>query len=240
VVGATDWGDFDATIRRRVIDLAVADPSVIAPDSVGTLERLRGEFPTLPVVIYTTLHAETLRAVVRLARSGVEHVVLYRFDDEPRQFKRLLEGVPGHALGERMLHLLAEPLGRLPVAVARAVESMFRSPERIRSIHELAAAAGMNTRSLYRNLERVGFHSPRSLVVAARLIQAHAYLRDPGRSIKDVSAKTGYRTPFLLNQQMREMTDFTTEQARRELVGEELVSLLARQVRRGRNDHETK
>jgi AraC-like DNA-binding protein len=234
VLAAEDWADFDALARRRVVDLAVADPTIGGGDAVATLERLSVEFPTLPLIVYTSLSSGTLNAVVRLARSGIEHVVLFRFDDEPSRFRRLLEGVPGHALGERMLHLLAEPIGRLPVAVAKAVEVLFKTPGRIQGTDDLAQAAGMNTRTLYRHLERVGFYSPRSLVVASRLIRVHAYLRDPGRSIKDVAAQAGYRSSFLLNRQMREMTGKTTEQARRELDGDELVSILARRVQERR------
>jgi AraC-like DNA-binding protein len=220
-------------VAQQIVDVVVADPSH-GTEPVGTLERVRRDFPSLPVVLYTTLRPAGMKAIIRLARSGVEHVVLYRFDDEPRRFRRLLEGVPGHALGERMLHELSEALGRLPVTVVRAVEDMFRSPDEFKTVQDLAEGAGMNTRTLYRNLESAGLHSPRALVVAARLIQVHAYLRDPGRSIKDVAAKTGYRTPWQLSQQMREMTGITTEEARRELTGEQLVSVLAEQIRRRR------
>ena len=58
--------------------------------------------------------------------------------------------------------------------------------------------------------------------------------QNPGRSIKDVAAKSGYHSPWQLSQQMREMTGRTTEQVRRELDGEALVLLLAEQVRRRR------
>jgi methylphosphotriester-DNA--protein-cysteine methyltransferase len=57
---------------------------------------------------------------------------------------------------------------------------------------------------------------------------------DPGRSIKDVAAKAGYHSPWQLSQQMREMTGLTTEQVRKEVTGDALVSLLAEQVRRRR------
>jgi transcriptional regulator GlxA family with amidase domain len=73
------------------------------------------------------------------------------------------------------------------------------------------------------------------LVVSARLLRAYAYLQDPGRSIKDVAAKTGYHSSWQLSQQMREMTGYTTEQVRRELTGKALVALLGEQVRRRRH-----
>jgi transcriptional regulator GlxA family with amidase domain len=176
----------------------------------------------------------SIKAIVRLAKSGVEHVVLNRFDDEPRRFLDLLEGIPAYSLGERMLVELADPLADLPVTVVRAIDQLFRSPGRFKNAQDLAAAAGMNLRTLYRNLEPAGIFSARALVVSARLLRAYAYLQDPGRSIKDVAAKAGYHSPWQLSQQMRELTGRTTDQVRRELNGEALVTLLAEQVQRRR------
>jgi AraC-like DNA-binding protein len=185
-------------------------------------------------VVYTSLAPSGIKAIVRLAKSGVEHVVLSRFDDEPRKFLELIEGIPAFALGDRMLQELAGPLSCLPVVVVRAIDQLFRSPARFRNAQDLAEVAGMNLRTLYRNLEPAGIFSARSLVVSARLLRAYAYLMDPGRSIKDVAAKAGYHSPWQLSQQMREMAGLTTEQVRKELNGEALVALLAEQVRRRR------
>ncbi len=226
------WAELTANVQRRVADVVVADPAADGTVRVEALEQLRRQFPSLQVVVYTVLAPATLKAVVRLARCGIEHVVLSRFDDEPRRFLELLEGIPANALGDRMLLELAKPLAALPVMVSRAIDQLFRSPAQFRNVRDLAAAAGMNMRTLYRNLEPAGFHSPRLLVVVARLLRAYAYLQDPGRSIKDVASKGGYHSPWQLSQQMKELTGRTTEQIRHEIDGEALVSLLADQVRR--------
>lgn len=217
-----------------MFDLLVADPAADSrPDVVGLL-RIIQQFPSLPVVVYTALAPATLKVVVQLARHGVEHVVLNRFDDEPRRFRELLERVPAHALAEVMLRELAEPLAALPVVVCRAVEQLFRSPGEFRSAQDLAAAAGMNSRTLYRNLQPAGLYSPRMLVVCARLLRAYAYLQDPGRSIKEIAVKAGYHSPWQLAQQMREVTGLTPRGVRRGMETQEFVSLLARELRRGK------
>lgn len=229
------WSELQSTVHHQTTDVIVADPSVTGSVQVDALEYLRRHYPTLPIVVYTQLAPASIKAIVRLAKSGVEHVVLNRFDDEPRKFLELLESIPGYALGDRMLLELAGPLSCLPVMVVRAIDQLFRSPARFKNAQDVAAAAGMNLRTLYRNLEPAGIFSARALVVSARLLRAYAYLQDPGRSIKDVAAKTGYHSSWQLSQQMREMTGYTTEQVRRELTGEALVSLLAEQVRRRRH-----
>jgi len=211
---AADWDALEAGVRSHIVDLVVVDPLVRGQDPVGTIERVRSSFPSLPVIVYTTLTPFSLQAVVRLARCGVHTVILHRIDDTPGRFLELLEGAPANVLGEQL----------------------FRSPGRFRTTRDLATAAGMNTRTLYRNLEPVGLFSARLLVVAAQLLRVHAYLHDPGRSIKDAAAKAGYATPWKLAKQMREMTGRSTEQARRELGDDELVGLLARQMRRRREE----
>ncbi len=234
LVSVASWPELHATVQQHMIDVVVADPCATGAVEVEMLELIRRQFPSLPVVLYTSLAANAFSATVRLARSGIEHVVLSRFDDEPRRFLELLEGIPAHELGERMLRELAEPLSCLPVVVVRGIDQLFRSPARFTSAGDLAAAAGMNLRTLYRNLEPAGFYSARALVVSARLVRAYAYLRDPGRSIKDVAAKTGYTTPWQLSQHMREMTGRTAEQVRREMTPDELIARMVDQVRQRR------
>ena len=229
------WAELLATVHHHAAEIVVADPSATGTVQVEALEYLRQHYPSLPIVVYTVLAPASIKVIVRLAKSGVEHVVLNRFDDEPRRFLELLESTPGYALGDRMLVELAGSLSCLQVTVVRAIDQLFRSPARFKNAQDLATAAGMNLRTLYRNLEPAGIYSARALVVAARLLRAHAYLQDPGRSIKDVAAKTGYPSSWQLSQQMREMTGYTTEDARRELTGDLLVSLLAEQVRRRRH-----
>jgi len=228
------WVELQSTVQHAGPDVVVADPAVSGTVHVEELEELRRHFPSLPVVVYTVLAPRAINAIVRLARSGIEFVVLHRFDDEPRRFLELLEGIPAHSLGDRMLQELAGALSALPVTVVRAIDQLFRSPARFKNAQDLATAAGMNLRTLYRNLEPAGIYSARALVVSARLLRAYAFLQDPGRSIKDVAAKAGYHSPWQLSQQLRELTGRTTEQVRREVDQDALVALLAEQVRRRR------
>jgi AraC-like DNA-binding protein len=230
----SSWPELDATIKHRNVDVIVADPAATGSVEIEPLEDIRRQFPSLAIVVYTLLAPPSIKAIVRLAKSGVEHVVLCRFDDEPRRFLDLLESIPGHTLGDRMLAELSEPLSVLPVTVVRAIDQLFRAPARFKSAQDLAMAAGMNLRTLYRNLEPAGIYSARALVVSARVLRAYSFLQDPGRSIKDVAAKAGYPSAWQLSVQLRELTGRTAEQVRREVNQESLVTLLAEQVRRRR------
>src|SRR4051812_47551857 len=181
-------------LREEDADLLVVDPVMRDGSEAELIEELIARHSVLPVVVYTVLAPASMRFVVRLARLGVQHVVLNRFDDEPRRFLDLIERVPAHAVAELMLEELATQLQALPVVLARAIEQLVRSPSRARNSQELATMAGMTLRTLYRHLTPVGLQ-PRHLIVCARLLRAYTYIRGPGSRLKEVALKLGYADP---------------------------------------------
>lgn len=220
-------------MQHRAGHLLVVDPAASGQVHIAGVLTLRERFPSLPVVVYTVLRRESMHSIVQLARRGVEHVVLYRFDDDPAAFRELLEQVPGEGLAELMVESLERSLSELPATVRQAVEQLFRTPMRFRGTQDLAAAAGMTTRSLYRNLKPAGFQSPRMLVVCARLLRAYSDLQDPGRSIKDVAMKVGYNSPALLSRQMYAVGGITMRAVRQGTETSQFVARLAAEARGG-------
>lgn len=232
LIPVTGWEQLRSAVMQHATDVLVADPVIEGAPSTAILLDIHRQFPSLPIVVYTTLSGVSMRAILELGRSGIEHVVLNRFDDERRRFLDLLERVPGQALSDQMLTLLAPQLGKLPVTMVRAVEQLFRSPARFKNAQDLSAAAGTIMRTLYRQLDMAGIHSPRLLVAAARLLRVYTLLRDPGRQIKEVAAKAGYHSQYQLTQHMRALTGHTPRTVRAYIEPEQFVTLLAEGVRR--------
>lgn len=232
LLNAGRWEELRATVHQRVTDILVVDPAADGTPRVDVIEEIHRQFPSLPIVVYTTLTPSSMRAIVHLGRMGLEHVVLNRFDDERRRFLDLLERIPGQTLSDQMLQLLQPELARLPVPMVRAVEQLFRSPSRFKNTQDLSAAAGTILRTLYRQLDLAGIHSPRLLVASARLLRAYALLRDPGRQIKEVAAKVGYHSQYQLTQHMRTLTGHTPRAVRSYIEPEQFVLLLAEGIRR--------
>jgi AraC-like DNA-binding protein len=228
------WSELGVVVQHQRADVIVADPGASSELGTDALEDIRRRFASLPVVLYIQLAPNTVQAVMRLAKVGVQHVVLSRFDDEPVRFLELLEGLPARGLSERMLESLSGALSSLPAPVVRGIEQLYRSPDRFKNAQDLAAAAGVTLRTLYRSLESAGIFSARTLVVSAKLLRAFGLLQDPGRSIKDVAANAGYHSPWQLSQQFRALTGQTTNRVRRGMTGETLVDLLSEQALRGR------
>lgn len=232
LIAAAGWESLRTAVLQQVTDVLVVDPAADGAPRTDEIAEIHRQFPSLPIVVYTTLSGSSMRAIFELGKLGIEHVVLSRFDDERHRFLELLERVPGQVLSDKMLQLLSPELGSLSVTLIRAVELLFRTPTRFRNSQDLASAAGMQLRTLYRQLEGAGFHSPRLVVAAARLLRAYSLMRDPGRQIKDVAAKVGYHSQYQLTQHMRLLTGHTPRVARTKVEPAEFVALLARGVRR--------
>jgi AraC-like DNA-binding protein len=228
---ATDLAALSSLLRREPCDLLVIDPSVQHGHLAADMEQLIGQHRSLPVVVYTSLVPEAMRGTMRLARVGVRHVVLHRFDDEPHRLLDLLERTPAHPMAEMMLKELSAELHGLPVAVTRVIEQVMHSPQVVQNSQELAQLAGMAARTLYRHLTPVGL-SPRQLIVCARLLRAYTLLREPGSRLKEITAKLGYADPDTVSQLVQEWTGHTTKELRRSVQPQELVRLLAGYMRR--------
>jgi AraC-like DNA-binding protein len=218
-------------LRVGDADLLIVDPSVRGGELTEAIEEIIAQHRSLPVIVYTTLAPTAMRAVVRLARLGVQHVVLNRFDDEPRRFLELIERVPAHPVAELMLRELADSLRLMPVVLARAVEQLIRSPSRVRNTQDLATMAGMTLRTVYRHLTPMGLQ-PRHLIVSARLLRAYTFLVGPESRLKEVALKLGYADPDLLSDQLRSWLGLSPKEIRQSLTAEEYVRRIAVHLRR--------
>jgi AraC-like DNA-binding protein len=221
------WEALDAVVRREQADIAVLDPTLPGTVRVPETVVLQQRYPSVRVVVYTSLTPSAMRMVVELAKHGLQHVVLHRFDDDPRRFTELLTQLPGHALGELLLEKVKDAVALLPPRVGGAVARMMRAPRHYSTVDDLAAGAGMTRRQLYRVLEGAGFTSPRLLVQAARAVRAFAFLRDPGRLLEDVSEKLGYSEPRVLNRVMLELVGTRPLEARGTMSPQEFVERVA-------------
>lgn len=237
LVVATDVSELHTLLRAHVFDLLVIDPAQREGQMTDSIEECIAQHPALPVVVYTTLVPSAVRITIRLARLGVQHVVLNRFDDEPRRFLDLIERVPTHPMAELMLQELAATLRRLPIVLTRAVEQLFRSPARVRNSQDLARLAGMAPRTLYRHTMPVGLQ-PRHLIVCARLLRAYTLLREPGSRLKEITVKLGYASPDTLSHLLHEWTGRAPKDIRRDVPPELFVRLLAEHLRQAGSEEE--
>ena len=233
---AADAAELHSLLRSSDADVLIVDPAMHDGKWEGALEEIVAAYPQMPAIVYTMLTPAAMRQVVRLARAGLQHVVLNRFDDEPSRFLDLIERAPAHPLAEAMLQELAVTLRTLPVIVTRAIEQLFRSPGRVKNTQELARLAGMLPRTLYRQMMPVGLQ-PRQLLICARLLRTYTLVREPGVRVKEVAFKLGYADPDHLTEQLREWTGCSPKDLRSTLTPDQFVRMLASHVMRANAEH---
>lgn len=224
---AEQWSEMEALVRQRPVDVAVVDPSIGGSAPVEEIGRFRERFPSLPLVVYTTLAPASMRSLVELASIGITQAVLHRFDDAPAKFLSVLDRQRQSPLGALLIQRLRVPLAALSPALTRTIEQMYLLSLDIRSTSELARAASVSPRSLYRQLQGAGIASPRLLLATARMLRAYTCMRDPGYLLTEVSIKIGYSTPWQFTQETRALTGLTPRAVRRALGADELIDRLS-------------
>src|SRR5467141_1652594 len=105
-VHAGNWGETLAVIRSRPVEVAVVDPLLSGEARALEIERLRLLFPSLPLILYTSLTPQLASVLLVLGQCGIRHVVFSRFDDHPT---RLLQD-PGFTIED-----VAQRLGYMQV-----------------------------------------------------------------------------------------------------------------------------
>lgn len=229
---ALDWEHADSIVRRQPIDVLVVDPSFGSegePRS-DSIRSLRREFRSVPFVVYSALGAGTLRPLIDLGRDGMEQLVIYGVDDDPRQLRRLLERQPGVALAAQLAALLQPRLRSLPAAVSHAIERVIHTPAAFKGVPDLAAAANVSRRTIYRECERAQLSSPREMIAGARVLRAYAFLRESDYAIEEVAEHLRFSSPHHLTKTMRWACGMTTARARDRIAPDDFVAQLAQRL----------
>lgn len=228
---ALDWDHADSIIRRQPVDVLVVDPQFGSPEPrTDRIRSLRSRYRSVPFVVYSTLGAHTLKPLIELGRDGMEQLVLYGVDDDPRQLRRMLERQPGVALASKLIGRLRPRLRALPEDVSRAIERVIHTPAAFKGVPDLAAAANVSRRTIYRECERAELASPRELIAGARVLRAYAFLRESDYAIEDVAEHLRFSSPHHLTKTMRWACGMTTARARDRIAPDDFVALLAQRL----------
>ena len=234
-VRAATWGDVLAAIRSRPVELAVVDPLLSGEAHGQEIERLRVLFPSLPLILYTSLTPETAAVLLRLGQQGIRQVVFARYDDHPIRLREVLAQEEARAASHQLIVQLAGALAPLPPALRWVLEEALRAPGELQTVQQIAARARVDRRTCERWLTRIGLPSPRHLLAAARVLYAHRLLQDPGFTVEDVAQRLGYTRVKTLQQHARMYLGLTAGEMRLSLtVDEALDRVVQRSLRPSR------
>src|SRR6266566_4820933 len=91
VAKVSTWDDVLTSIRGRPVELAVVDPLLSGHARCQEIERLRVLFPSLPLMLYTTLTPGTAGVLLALGQRGIQHAVFANYDDHPSRLREVLD-----------------------------------------------------------------------------------------------------------------------------------------------------
>jgi AraC-like DNA-binding protein len=229
VHAALSWAHAETIIKRQPVDVLVVDPQFESASAPRTdrIRAVRTRYGALPMIVYSTLTAQTMRSLVELGTEGVGQIILYGLDDDPRHLRQVLELQPGILLAEQLLASLRPALNHTPAPVSAAMERAIRTPAVFHNVGDLTTAAGVPRRSLYRHLERAGLASPREMLAGARVLRAYALLRNPGYSLEVAARQLRFSDVDALCESMKSLAGITPGKARSRVAPEEFVRRVA-------------
>src|SRR6266550_3913251 len=231
VVHAGSWDAVLHTIRSRPVEIVVLDPLLSGEARSQEIERLRLLFPSLPLILYTSLTPELAGVLLTLGQCGIRHVVFSRFDDHPERLRQVIEDEEMHAASRRMLGQLAGALAPLPQELRWVLEEALRTPGEVQTIQQVAARARVDRGTCARWFARAGLPSPRHFLAAARVLYAHRLLQDPGFTIEDVAQRMSYGQAKILQQHARAYLGLTAGEMRLSLTPEEALERVSQRFR---------
>jgi AraC-like DNA-binding protein len=214
VAHAQSWDAVLTSIRSRPVEIAVVDPLLSGEPRGQEIERLRVLFPSLPLILYTSLTPQLAAVLLGLGQRGIHHVVFARFDDHPERLREVVESEEMHAASRQLLVQLAAALAPLPRELRWVLEEALRTPGDVQTIQQVAARARVDRGTCARWFARAGLPSPRHFLAATRVLYAHRLLQDPGFTIEDVAERLGYAQAKTLQQHARAYLGLTAGEMR--------------------------
>src|SRR5437667_181022 len=192
VAQVSTWDDVLAGIRGRPVELAVVDPLLSGHARSQEIERLRVLFPSLPLMLYTTLTPRTAGVLLALGQRGIQHAVFANYDDHPSRLREVLGQEEARSSSRQLLDQLADALAPLPSELRWVLEEALRSPGEVQTVGQVAVRARVDRRTCERWFTRVGLPSPRHFLSAARAETAYELLaaEQPDALLLDIHLPT--------------------------------------------------
>jgi AraC-like DNA-binding protein len=169
---ASSWSALLVRMHQSTYDVLVVDPC--AGDERLATVRLRDlanalvALPPRAIVGYLSVTATSIRAVQALSGLGALEIVIRGVDDAPSALAAAIRRALTAHSANQLVESLGPALALLPAGVAEALQLTLRSPDRLRSVSDVAVAAKTTRRSLDRWLSRAGLAPARTLLACAR------------------------------------------------------------------------
>ena len=181
--------EFDAAIRRELIDAAVIDLAAQGEDH-WTLASRAADFPSTAFFGLIPFRTADADAVARSASFGFADVLCEQIDESAAR-----DLVAPHSYSARFARALAhapEVLGLTTETQKRTWHAIVQHAGRPVTTTTLAAVMGVTREHLSRNFARDNGANLKRVIDLVRLISAAELSKNPGYDVRDVAAVLGF------------------------------------------------
>ena len=232
-VTCVDWEELLSACAGRPVSVAVVDlfPGVQTTDAFDALRQLKRRFPSVTVVLYTSVPPARPRDLFEAGRFGIDGLIVADHDDEPRRMVGIIEQAEARGVLELLRPTVADlkPTVRdaLLVAVTRAHQCL--SPE------GLAKILGIRRKVLSDRLVQAGFPTAQRLIAWGRLVVAAKMLEDHERTADSVALALDYPSGSAFRNTCQRYLHAAPQQIRARGGASYVISAFLRQVQSGTN-----
>ncbi|HYH80925.1 MAG TPA: helix-turn-helix domain-containing protein [Longimicrobium sp.] len=222
------WDELGAALRRAPgTSVSVVDPYGADGGLAAELRTLLDELPSATVLAACEVDPARADDLRTLLKWGVADVVALGREDTAPALSRRIRAVQArtvHRLLRRALPRGVPSRARaLLTTAAETVAAGGRAPE-------LAAALGVNERTVPRWFARADLPPPRRLLAWLRLLLAAELLDDPGRSVGSVARGCGYASEVSLKAALRQFMQAPPSELRERGAFETAANLFSREL----------
>ena len=220
----------DATLQRARIDVLVLELDIERGSLEPLVWDLRRRYPSLAIVLYCPLSSRVAREILTLGKAGADDLIVEGLDDDGRSLRRIAVTAASSRCTAQSLAALKD---RLPARVMDIVARCLHLASQPTTVRQLAAAVGVNRKTLVNRLTAAGLPGPAALISWCRVLLACELLQDPGRSVEQVALALGFGSAVALrNMSRRYLRVRPSELRSRDALDVALHRLLAGELRR--------
>lgn len=215
LVAVGDWAALGRELARAPSTaVSIVDPGAgAAPGEMAEeLRALLARFPAATVV--AALRVDPARAddLRTLMEWGVADVIALGREDTPVALARRIQAVQARSVDRLLRRALPRGVpSRARILLSAAAETVAAGGQ----ASELAAALGVNERTVPRWCRRADLPPPRRLLAWLRLLLAADLLDDEGRSVPSVARACGYASEVSLKAALRQFMGAPPSELRR-------------------------
>lgn len=178
----------------------------------AAVSRLRERTPYMPVIAYTPLTADSVKAMAVLAAHALHSVVIRGVDDSKSSLRQMV----GDALWKaHEVELWALALPDVPSEFLGILQRCIEQSSRPQSVSELALAVSLPERTLHARLRRAGLPSAQELIAWCRLVRVASSLHDSTLTLEVIAERLAFPTTSAVHALVTRLTGLTPGALRR-------------------------